>query len=532
MNTAQVGRSHTISLLGLNGTSVLIEAALLSGLPNFMIVGLPDAAVNEAKERLRAAFQNVGLQWPNMRIVVNLSPADRAKSGTSFDLGIAAAILSAQGFRELPKKTMIFGELGLDGTIRAVRGILPAVLAAQQEGFDCVIVPHENCAEAQLVSGIEVTGVSHIADFAAMLGAKTGDKIAKSPVSGAVNQAKQSFDETGGSGNIDPENNKTLLDVADVCGQDEAIHGLEVAACGGHHVLLIGPPGVGKSMLSERFVGFLPDLSPEHAVEVAAIQSVFGKSVRALPSRPPYAAPHHTASTAALIGGGNGIPRPGAITRAHHGVLFCDEFPEFSTSAIQALRQPLESGHIELYRARARVSYPARFQLIAAANPCRCGYLLDANGRCTCTPRERSSYRINLGGPVRDRIDMRLLLRRPTKAQLKIGGQHSTAAILDRVSTARERQQRRNSEIQLEGRAAVIPNNAQLPGNWLRKNTLSDSQVSRMLENQIYEGKLSMRAFDRILRISWSLADLNGHDKPSDEDLSQAFILRGEEIEV
>ncbi|MFC5369857.1 YifB family Mg chelatase-like AAA ATPase [Arcanobacterium bovis] len=530
MSVVRVGRSRTISLLGLNGTSVLIEATLLSGLPNFMIVGLPDAAVNEAKERLRAAFQNVGLQWPNMRIVVNLSPADRVKTGTSFDLGIAAAILSAQGFRELPQNIGVFGELGLDGTVRPVRGILPAVLAARQEGFERVFVPQDNSDEARLVAQIDVGAVTHLREFATMLGVpiERDQKLAK------VQSAKvaKSPNTAPYVDLPDSSSNKPSLDVSDVCGQDEAIHGLEVAACGGHHVLMIGPPGVGKSMLSERFVGFLPNLTQEEAVEVAAIQSVFGESVRALPERPPYAAPHHTASTAALIGGGNGVPRPGAITRAHHGVLFCDEFPEFSTSSIQALRQPLESGHIDLYRARARVTYPARFQLIAAANPCRCGYLLDGNGRCTCSPRERSSYRINLGGPVRDRIDMRLLLRRPTKAQLKLGGQYSTAMIFDNVSAARERQKRRNKELVVDGVMPCTPNNAQLPGTWLRKNTLIDSQVSRSLENQIYEGKLSMRAFDRILRIAWSLADLHGNAKPTDDDLSQAFLLRGEGIEV
>ncbi|WP_353066402.1 ATP-binding protein [Arcanobacterium hippocoleae] len=313
-----VGVAQAINLIGLAGSPVLIEAALLPGLPNFTIVGLGDTAVNEARERLRAGFQNIGLPWPSKRLTINLSPADKSKSGSGFDLGIAAAIIGALGGRQLTKETIVFGEIGLDGQVRHVNGILPALLAAQRLGFRKAIVPAANYHEARLIAGIEITPVSHLGQFAKMLG------IADVAAAQLVLPELEIPQLAAGVG-----------DLSDVYGQDEAIWALLIAGIGGHHTLMIGPPGVGKSMLASRFVQILPPLAPDEAVEVAAIKSVCGEEIHGLPQNRPLVSPHHTASSAALIGGGNGIPQPGAITRAHHGVLYCDEFPEFANSVIQ-----------------------------------------------------------------------------------------------------------------------------------------------------------------------------------------------------
>ncbi|XCB29776.1 YifB family Mg chelatase-like AAA ATPase [Arcanobacterium hippocoleae] len=415
----QVGVAHSINLIGLDGTEVLIEAALLPGLPSFTIVGLADTAVNEARERLRAGFQNIGITWPSKRLTINLSPADKAKSGSGFDLGIAAAILGALGAKQLSPHIAVFGEIGLDGEVRHVNGILPSLLAAQKLGFQKAIVPAANYHEAALIAGITIEAVGHLGQFAQMLGITD----AAAPEMQIPNRRET-------------ETSPDLGDLADVCGQDEAVWALIIAAIGGHHVQMVGPPGVGKSMLASRFVDILPPLNVHEAVEVAAIQSVCGEPVAGLPKRRPLVSPHHTASSAALIGGGNGIPQPGAITRAHHGVLYCDEFPEFAKSVIQSLRQPLEQGWIELHRVRAKVLYPAKFQLIAAANPCRCGYLFDSPGKCTCSARDRMNYRSALAGPISDRIDLQLTLRRPKKVDYAVGGSINTAQAREKVLLA------------------------------------------------------------------------------------------------
>ncbi|MDO5026126.1 MAG: YifB family Mg chelatase-like AAA ATPase [Trueperella sp.] len=499
-----VGRARTVSLQGLLAQPVLVEAVLASGLPNFTIVGLADAAVNEARERLRSGFHAIGQRWPNQRLTVNLSPADITKSGTAFDLGIAVAVFGALGFSAVDSDALVLGELGLDGSIRGVQGVLPALLAAQQNHITRAIVPAANYAEAQLVSGLEVTPVDHLAQVARLLGAPTADVpplvLPENPVASGAAES---------------------IDMADVCGQEEAIWGLTVAAAGGHHALLVGPPGVGKSMLAQRLPGILPDLSAQAAVEVAAIRSVCGEAVTALPRRAPFSAPHHSATVAALVGGGSGIPRPGAITRAHRGILFCDEFPEFSTSVLQALRQPLETGWIELHRAKATVRYPARFQLIAAANPCRCGRLYDAPGSCTCTSRDRINYRAALGGPVRDRIDISLRLNRPSPAQLKSGGSVSSSQLREKITAARDRQLSRSANT-----GAV--SNSELTGRWLRQNTKLSSRLNQQLEQRMVSGQLSMRAIDRILRLSWTVADLAGRAAPTDSDVMAAMMLRGQ----
>lgn len=502
-----VGTSYTLSLIGLSATPVLVEAVQLNGLPSTSIVGLADTAVNEARERLRAGFLTIGVPWPNRRLTVNLSPADLAKSGTGFDLAIATAILGSQGFAALGPETAVIGELGLDGTVRGVRGVLPMALEAQRLGFTRLVVPAANAAEAELVEGLHVTAVRHLAEVAILLGVDVA-------VPGGLDEIEgELFEETAvGAG-----------DLRDVCGQDDAIWALEVAAAGGHHVLMTGAPGVGKSMLAHRFPAILPDLTSRQAVEVAAIRSLGGKPASGLPVRPPLSSPHHTATTAALVGGGSGVPKPGAITSAHHGVLFCDEFPEFSKQAIQALRQPLEQGWIDLDRVHAHVRYPARFQLIAAANPCRCGHLDDPGGACTCTSRDRMTYKASLGGPVRDRIDISLRLRRPSKAALRQGGTVSSAEVHERVVEARERQLARCFG-STGGESGEL--NARLPGPWLRKNTPLPESVVTEFGDALSRGRLSMRGVDRIIRLAWTVADLSGHDSPTADDIHVAITLR------
>ncbi|NLI03662.1 MAG: YifB family Mg chelatase-like AAA ATPase [Actinomycetaceae bacterium] len=506
-----VGRAHTISLMGLEATPILIEAVVLNGLPSFALVGLADAAVNEARERLRAGFHHLGVNWPNQRLTVNLSPGDVTKTGTGFDLGIAVAILEAVGYRGFSADTAFIGELGLDGSIRPVRGVLPAVMAAADRGFATVVVPARNLPEALLVSGIEAVGINHLAELAGYMGVD---------VQGKPTGYEQRF--TGVAHDVIVDTGMDAgpdLDLKDIYGQEEALGALEIAAAGGHHMLMLGPPGVGKSMLAERLPGILPDLTHEQAVAVAAIRSLDGQEVTGLPRRPPFAAPHHTATVAALVGGGAGIPHPGAITKAHHGVLFCDEFAEFSAAAIQSLRQPMEKGWVELSRVRARVRYPARFQLVAAANPCRCGMAFDGGGLCTCSARERRTYKSQLGGPVRDRLDIYLRLNRPSRADMRRGGITDSATVAQRVRIARARALARQEETGVEL-------NAQLSGRWLRAHTPIGPGMSTHLEQALQKADLSMRGVDRILRLAWTLSDLADKDQPDDDDLALALALR------
>lgn len=538
--SASVGAAYSMSLWGLEATPVRVEAVLLGGLPNVSIVGLADTAVNEARERLRASFSCVGMVWPNERLTVNLSPADTAKTGTRFDLAIAVAIIGALGYRTFSPRTVVVGELGLDGSVRSVRGVIPCVLAAQRLGYQQIVVPVENEAEARLISGMRVLPVSHLAQVAELLG-----------VSGMADDVQgEHARESCSTPEVMPASRPCAIaphsvgDLIDVYGQDEAIWALEVAAVGGHHVQLVGAPGIGKSMLASRFPGILPPLSEREAMEVAAVQSLGGVYVSELPTTRPFSAPHHTSTTAALVGGGRGVPQPGAITYAHHGVLFCDEFPEFSQQAIQALRQPMETGWVDLHRVHAHVRYPAHFQLIAAANPCRCGHALDGAGMCVCKPRERATYRSHLGGPIRDRFDIRLVLRRPSKAALAAGGQVSSAQALERVLSARARAQKRleafnvsatkttatdNSAGADNDRRRRISCNAELPGRWLREHTPLSGAMESVIDRQVSTGQLSLRGLDRVLRLSWSVADMQAHATPTDDDLAMAFTLRGEE---
>ncbi|WP_421733247.1 YifB family Mg chelatase-like AAA ATPase [Cellulomonas sp.] len=499
-----LGRTLGVALVGLTGHVVEVEAHLAPSLPAFTLVGLPDASLAESRDRVRAAVTSSGLAWPNRRITVNLSPATLPKSGSGFDLAIAVATLAgAEAIDPAgPHGVVHLGELGLDGRLRPVRGVLPAVAAAVAAGCRRVVVAEANAAEARLVPGAQVVGATSLAQVAARYGADIEvtdvDPVTTEPVARP------------------PE--RSALDLADVVGQDEARGCLEVAAAGGHHLLMVGPPGTGKTMLAARLPGLLPDLSEADAVEVTAVHSVAGAfdPGDGLLRRPPFEDPHHTATPASVVGGGSGIPRPGAASRAHRGVLFLDEAPEFSTAVLQTLRQPLEHGELVLHRAAGTARYPARFQLVLAANPCPCGQAVGKGLACTCRSEQRRRYFGKLSGPLLDRVDLQVELG-PSRAGAGAG--ESSAIVAARVAAARQAQSER---------LAGTPwrTNGDVPGSWLRDRLGPDRTLVSDLDRALDRGTLSLRGVDRVLRVAWTLADLAGRSAPGRADVGQALLLR------
>lgn len=511
-----VAKSYGVSLLGLAGTIIEIEAEISSNLPSFVLVGLPDASLSESKDRVRSAIQNSGLIMPARRVTVNLSPASVPKHGSSFDLAIALAILAANQTLVLNPKHVLLGELGLDGMIRGVRGVLPALLAAKQAGFTKAFVPLANLAEAQLIDGIEVVGAHHLRQVAAWHGAEvafepTRDVITQSPAA-----ALGELPFISG-------------DIADVVGQQEAIEALTIAAAGGHHMIMVGPPGAGKTMLAERLPTLLPDLPLEAALETTAVHSISVANpinqTRSLIQRPPFEAPHHSASVTSLVGGGLGLPRPGLISLANHGVLFLDEAPEFQLPALEALRQPLESGTVMINRSAGTARFPARFQLVMAANPCPCGRGFGAGSACTCNQMQKRRYASKLSGPLLDRIDIRLPLRPVSAAQIALHRdsnepRETSLEVRSRVAQARLIAAERLSETPW-----LV--NAQVPGPYLRRQLKLAKSVTAALDRALERGSLSMRGYDRCIRLAWSIADLAGHTSPTADDVAGALFIRG-----
>lgn len=505
-----VARTRAVALTGVDGALVEIEADLANGLPAFTIIGLPDAALGEAKDRVRAAATNSGVELPNRKLTVNLSPASLPKHGSGFDVGIAVAALATTGMLALDRvaETVHIGELSLDGRLRPVAGVLPAVLAARRSGARLVVVPWGNRDEAELVPGIRVEGAATLRDVLALHGAELDPPAEPAdPIAAPI-----VADDAPFSG-----------DLSDVIGHREAIEALQVAAVGGHHLMMLGPPGAGKTLLASRLTGLLPDLEPDAAIEVSSVRSLAGLGVGSrLVTRPPFEAPHHSATMASLVGGGSGLIRPGAVSRAAHGVLFLDEAPEFSGAVLDALRQPLETGEITIHRARSVARFPARFQLVLAANPCPCGQSGTGDAECTCTPNTRRRYLARLSGPLLDRVDLRLTVRRVSAVQLtgETEGALTSAQARARVVAARERTRARWGD---EGWML----NAHVPGTPLRGPRWRLAPHDRsLLDRALERGAITMRGYDRVLRVAWSIADLEGDDRPRSEHIGRALFLR------
>ncbi|MEU5767813.1 YifB family Mg chelatase-like AAA ATPase [Streptomyces asoensis] len=521
-------RTCSVALVGVEGVVVEVQADLEPGVAAFTLVGLPDKSLTESRDRVRAAVVNSGGEWPQKKLTVGLSPASVPKGGSGFDLAIASAVLGAAERidpRVLADIVMI-GELGLDGRVRPVRGILPAVLAAADAGYEQVVVPECAAAEAALVPGVSVLGVRSLRQLIAVLAdepvpEEEPDEAGRPDPLLAGLRMPGTGAATGMQG-IGAQQDQGH-DLADVVGQCSARTAVEVAAAGGHHLFLEGPPGAGKTMLAERLPAVLPRLDRQESLEVTAVHSVAGLLPPGKPliDVPPYCAPHHSATMQSLVGGGAGYARPGAVSLAHRGVLFLDETPEFGSHALDALRQPLEAGHVVIARSAGVVRFPARFLMVLAANPCPCGRFSLRDSLCECPPSVIRRYQARLSGPLLDRVDLRVEVDPVSRAELahRGPGGESTATVADRVRAARER---------AAARLAGTPwrTNSEVPGRELRNRWHAAAGAMDEAERSLERGTLTARGLDRVLRVAWTVADLLGHDRPGVTDVNLALQLR------
>jgi magnesium chelatase family protein len=516
-----VATTHTVSLQGAVGHVVDVQVDLSDGLPGTSLVGRPDASITEARDRCRAAVINSGLRWPNTRrITVLLSPADLPKRGPHFDLGIAVAVLAA-GDKSFPRDVLVraamIGELTLDGRVRCVPGVLPMTMAAAARGIDTVYVPEPQVAEAAMVPGMAVFGVRSLGQAMALL---RGEEVPVAP----------EVDPLSGAPLLSWRGEERLedLDMADLVGMADARYAVEVAAAGGHHLMLTGPKGSGKTTLAERIPGLLPDLADDESLELTAVHSLRG----ALPAgasrlvRPPFRSPHHSASRTGILGGGSGRVRPGEVSKAHLGVLFLDEFPLFPTDVVEALREPLEAGEISISRGEEDATYPARTMFVLACNPCPCGeyHPYSRDHECGCGEVKRREYRRKISGPIADRIDITRFVEPVTEqdrreAELPLWRPEPSAPIRARVTQARERQR-----VRYAGRPWRL--NVHAPGPELRADWPLRNEAMERLDEEIYSGRLTRRGAVRVHRVAWSVADLAGVEEPGVEQLDVALRLR------
>ncbi len=497
-----LSKTYAISLTGLHGLLIEVEVDISSGLPTYTLLGLPDSALHESRDRIRSAISNSGFKWPQQKVTVSLAPAWLPKSGSSFDLSIAIGILHASNQVEIRRdhsKILMLGELALDGSVKEIRGALPMIMAAHKSGFESVVIPKANYAEAALFSEINLISVENLNECARWLNRSWEQEPQREQIVTA---------------------DEKLYDFSEVIGQAKAKAAIEIAAVGNHHMMMIGPPGTGKTMLAERIPTILPTLSHQQSLEVAALYSLGGKVRQGALDQPPFIAPHHSTSIPGIVGGGSQVIRPGAISLAHHGVLFIDEAPECSQGVLDSLRQPMESGEISLTRAIGVLSFPARFLLILAANPCPCGRLIGRGRNCDCSSLQIRRYRNRLTGPILDRIDIRVLVDTPTRVDLSENREGDSSEVMrNRITAARLRSRERfiSHDFML---------NSQIPSKLLRSKFSATKKAMALLYRAMDSDRLSARGFHKTLRVAWSIADLNQSDRPDENDVAYALELR------